>query len=73
VYDAVTTTAARVLGVADHRLEPGGSADLVVHHHPTVRAVLGEHAAPAYVIASGRLVASSAATTTFHLDEGDRA
>ena len=33
VYDAVTTTAADVLGVPGHRLEPGGNADLVVHHH----------------------------------------
>jgi cytosine deaminase len=56
VYDAVTTTAARVLGVPDHRLEPGGSADLVVHAHPTVREVLAHHAPPAHVIASGRVV-----------------
>lgn len=73
VYDAVTTTAARVLGVAGHRLEVGGRADLVVHHQPTLREVLAHHAAPAYVIASGRLVASSTATTTFHLDEGGSA
>lgn len=33
VYDAVTTTAASVLGVTGHRLEKGGNADLVVHHH----------------------------------------
>jgi cytosine deaminase len=57
VYDAVTTTAARVLGVPGHRLEPGGHADLVVHHHPSVREVLAHHAPPAYVVASGRLVA----------------
>jgi cytosine deaminase len=57
VYDAVTTTAARVLGVPDHRLEPGGRADLVVHHHSTVREVLAHHEPPAYVVASGRLVA----------------
>jgi cytosine deaminase len=57
VYDAVTTTAACVLGVPDHRLEPGGHADLVVHHHSTVREVLAHHTAPAYVVASGRLVA----------------
>jgi cytosine deaminase len=69
VYDAVTTTAARVLGVAGHVLEVGGRADLVVHHHPTVREVLAHHAAPAYVIASGRLVASSTSATTFHLND----
>ena len=65
VYDAVTTTAARVLGVPDHRLGPGGRADLVVHHHATPREVLAHHAPPAYVVASGRLVASSASTTAF--------
>jgi cytosine deaminase len=73
VYDAVSTTAATVLGVGDHRLEVGGSADLVVHHHPSLREVLAHHAAPAHVVASGRLVASSTSTTTFHhdrLDEG---
>ena len=69
VYDAVTTTAARVLGVDGHRLEVGGNADLVVHHHATLREVLAHHAAPAYVVASGRLVASSTSATTFHLDE----
>ena len=68
VYDAVTTTAATVLGVPSHRLEVGGNADLVVHHHATLREVVSHHAAPAYVIASGRLVASSSSATTFHLD-----
>src|SRR3954451_6166310 len=65
VYDAVTTTAARVLGVPDHRLEPGGHADLVVHSHATVREVLAHHAPPAHVIASGTVVASSTSATTF--------
>lgn len=68
VYDAVTTTAARVLGVTGHVLEEGGSADLVVHHHPTLREVLAHHEAPAYVVASGRLVATSTQSTTFHLE-----
>jgi cytosine deaminase len=69
VYDAVSTTAADVLGVVGHRLEVGGNADLVVHHHDNLRAVVGHHQAPAYVVASGRLVASSTASTTFHLDK----
>ena len=56
VYDAVTTTAARVLGVPDHRLEPGGAADLVVHEHASVREVLAHHAPPVHVIASGKVV-----------------
>jgi len=69
VYEAVTTTAATVLGVTDHRLEVGGNADLVVHEHATLREVLTQHAAPRHVVASGRLVASSTSTTTFHLDQ----
>jgi cytosine/creatinine deaminase len=67
VYDAVTTTAATVLGVTGHRLEVGGNADLVVHHEPTLRSVLAQHEAPAYVVASGRLVAASTSSTEFHL------
>jgi cytosine deaminase len=66
-YDAVTTTAATVLGVTGHRLEVGGNADLVVHRQPTVRAVLTHHEAPAYVVASGRLVATSTSSTQLHL------
>ncbi len=65
VYDAVTTTAAVVLGVPHHRLGPGGGADLVVHHHPTLRDVLAHHAPPAHVVASGKVVASSSSATTF--------
>ena len=68
VYDAVTTTAARVLGVPDHRLEVGGRADLVVHGHATLREVLTHHAAPAYVVASGRVVATTTTTTELLLD-----
>jgi cytosine deaminase len=67
VYDAVTTTAARVLGVTGHLLGEGGNADLVVHHQSTLRSVLAHQEAPAYVVASGRLVASSTSTTEFHV------
>ncbi len=72
VYDAVTTTAATVLGVTGHRLEVGGNADLVVHHRPSLREVVGHHEPPAYVIASGRLVAHSTSGTELHLDQLDR-
>jgi cytosine deaminase len=68
VYDAVSTTAADVLGVTGHRLEVGGNADLVVHHHDNLREVVAHHEAPAYVVASGRLVASSTTSTVFHLE-----
>jgi cytosine deaminase len=67
VYDAVTTTAATVLGITGHRLEESANADLVVHRHGTLRAVLADHEAPAYVVASGRLVASSTSSTQLHL------
>lgn len=72
VYDAVSTTAARVLGIEGHRLEEGGNADLVVHHQGNLREVLAQHAAPAYVIASGTVVASSTSHTDFHLDHLER-
>ena len=68
VYDAVSTTAADVLGVTGHRLQVGGNADLVVHHHDNLREVVAHHEAPAYVVASGRLVASSTTSTSFHLE-----
>jgi cytosine/creatinine deaminase len=68
VYDAVTTTAATVLGITGHRLEEGGNADLVVHHRPTLRSVLAHHDPPAYVVASGRLVATSTSTTELRLE-----
>lgn len=67
VYDAVTTTAATVLGLAGHRLTEGGNADLVVHRHPTLRSVLTHHEPPAYVVASGHVVATSTSSTSFHL------
>ena len=66
VYDAVTTTAADVLGVPGHRLEPGGNADLVVHHaHDPARGARPPCRA-AHVVASGKVVASSTSATTFH-------
>lgn len=67
VYDAVTTTAATVLGVTGHRLVRGGDADLVVHHQSTLRSALAQHEAPAYVVASGRVVSTSMTSTTLHL------
>ncbi len=68
--DAVTTTAADVLGIQGHRLEVGGNADLVVFGLPSLRRVLALHPEPTYVIASGRLVASSTSTTTWHHKRG---
>jgi cytosine deaminase len=65
VYDAVTTTAARVLGVTGHRLAEGGGADLVVHERSRLRDVVAHHDPPRHVIASGRVVAGSTTTTSY--------
>lgn len=59
LYDAITTTAARVIGIRDHELAPGGNADLVVLDGRTVREVLTRHSAPRYVIHDGRVVAET--------------
>ncbi|MDQ2961041.1 MAG: amidohydrolase family protein [Candidatus Dormibacteraeota bacterium] len=67
VFDLVTTSAARVLGIANHVLRVGGSADLVVHEDATVRGVLSRHAAPRYVIASGQVAAVSESRTQLRL------
>ncbi len=64
LYDAVTTTAARVIGVEGHELRPGGNADLVVLDGSTVREVLTRHSAPRYVIHGGRVIAETTTTST---------
>lgn len=66
LYDAVTTTAAKVIGVEGHELRPGGNADLVVLDGGTVREALARHAAPRYVIHSGRVVAETTTTSTLN-------
>lgn len=67
LLDAVTTTAARVMGIHGHGLEPGHRADLVVLDGSTVREAVARHAPPRYVLASGRVVAenTSAHATVF--------
>lgn len=66
VYDMVTTVAADVMGVPDHRLGIGAAADLVVLDGSSVREALARHSPPRYVVAGGRVVAESTGTTTFH-------
>jgi cytosine deaminase len=63
LYDAITTTAARVIGVRGHELCPGGNADLVVLDGSSVREVLTRHSAPRYVIHNGRIVAETVTTS----------
>jgi cytosine deaminase len=67
VYGMVTTVAADVLGVDDHRLEVGGRADLVVLDGSSVREAMTRHSPPHCVIASGRVVVESTSTTTFQI------
>lgn len=64
LYDAITTTAARVIGVSGHELAPGGNADLVVLDGTTVREVLARHSPPRYVIHGGRVVAETTTVST---------
>ena len=56
LYDMITTSAARVLGMRGHVLEPGGNADLVILKAEDVYHAIWEHKAPAYVIRNGVVV-----------------
>ncbi len=57
LYDMVTVEAAAAVGVANHRLEAGGAARIVVHRKDRVQTIIGDHAAPRYVLFDGALVA----------------
>jgi len=54
VYDLVTTSAARALGMTGHILAPGGNADLVILDAEDVYHAIWEHEAPLYVIRGGK-------------------
>ncbi|MEX2445692.1 MAG: amidohydrolase family protein [Alkalispirochaeta sp.] len=54
--DMITGDAARVLG-RDHAVIEGAPAHLLVHSAKTVQELLGEHAAPRYVMYGGKIVA----------------
>ena len=71
LLDLVTTRAADVLGIEGHRLDVGHRADLVVHQHERVVDVLREHAAPAWVVSRGRVVAQTTSQTDFDLHGED--
>lgn len=53
LYDMITTTAAKVLGMENHALQAGGNADLVVLDAPDVYEAIWYHRAPVYVIKDG--------------------
>ena len=54
LYDMITTSAAKVLGIEGHVLEIGGDADLVVLKAQDVYHAIWEHEAPLYVIRNGK-------------------
>ena len=56
LYDMITTSAARVLGINGHVLESGGTADLVVLKAQDVYHAIWDHEAPVYVIRNGVVV-----------------
>jgi cytosine deaminase len=56
LYDMITTRAAQAIGVADHKLEVGAPANLVVLEAPDVLEALREHAAPLAVVSHGKLI-----------------
>lgn len=56
LYDMITTKAAQVLGINNHRLEVGGNADLVILKQPNIYHAIWQHEAPAYVIKNGIVI-----------------
>jgi len=56
LVDLVTTSAARVLGLADHGLRVGGPADLLVHDATRTVDLLARHAPPRVVVRGGLLL-----------------
>lgn len=58
LYDLVTTSAARALGMKGHVLEPGGNADLVVLQDEDVYHAIWNHRRPNHVIRNGIEVTS---------------
>jgi cytosine deaminase len=56
LYNMITINAARAMNIGDHSLKTGHPANLVVLAAPNVLEALREHAAPLYVISSGKLI-----------------
>ena len=53
LYDMITTGAAKVLGIENHKLAVGGNADLVVLDEEDVYHAIWYHRAPVYVVKNG--------------------
>ncbi len=54
LYDMITTTAAKVLGIPNHEMKVGGDADLVVLDAEDVYHAIWYHRPPVHVIKNGR-------------------
>lgn len=63
LLELVTTRAADVLGMTDHRIEVGNRADFCIHDRERLVDVLREHAAPRWVVRGGTVIAQSETTT----------
>ncbi len=60
LYDMITTTAAKVLGIENHKLAVGGNADLVVLDAEDVYHAIWYHRAPVHVIRNGKDITPAA-------------
>ena len=56
LYNLVTTNAADALGLQNHRLEAGGTADLVILEAGSVWEAIWNHEAPRYVVKNGKVI-----------------
>jgi cytosine deaminase len=56
LYNMITINAAQAINIHDHLLKTSNPADLVVLSAPNILEALREHAAPLYVIHSGKLI-----------------
>ncbi len=54
IYDLITKSAARALGIKNHELKAGGNADLVILEAEDVYHAIWDHKAPKYVIRNGK-------------------
>lgn len=56
LYDMITTSAARALGLSEFGLDVGNPAHLVILETPNILEALRHHARPAHVITHGKLI-----------------